>query len=245
MRVSQVRGSGASPAIWRVAGCAMTGASCPWLTYPWLMSRPCRARIGSSRIDALRDWVWSAVDGLSQPLREVVLLRYFTEVRSYAAIAALCGVPVGTVRSRLNQARQRLMSLLEATARAAHPDATLRTARRAANAAELMAAGPAGSFAVRLADAAVPDLLLVGPAGQRSLGQEGLVGIMEWDVAAGVVQRVRHVVASTDTTVLECDLMNPASGPEHCPPGVVWLMSVRDERIETIRLFHPSPLVDA
>src|SRR5690349_373352 len=53
---------------------------------------------------ALRNWVWTALRELSEPLQTVVLLRWFTDVTSYEQIAALCEVPVGTVRSRLSEA---------------------------------------------------------------------------------------------------------------------------------------------
>jgi RNA polymerase sigma-70 factor (ECF subfamily) len=103
-----------------------------------------------------------------------------------------------------------------------------------------MDAGPAGTFGTVLADTALPDLVLVGPQGQRAQGTRTLVEIMESDVAAGVRQRVRNVVASSDLTLLECDLLSPASDPGHCPAGVLWLMSSREGRLATIRLFHPA-----
>ena len=61
---------------------------------------------------ALRDWVWSALEDLSPGLRLVTMLRYFTDVTSYEDIAALCAAPVGTVRSRLHQARTQLAGAL-------------------------------------------------------------------------------------------------------------------------------------
>jgi RNA polymerase sigma-70 factor (ECF subfamily) len=45
---------------------------------------------------AARDWVWHALGQLSEPLQVVTLLRYFTGVRTYEQIAAVCGIPVGT-----------------------------------------------------------------------------------------------------------------------------------------------------
>ncbi|MET0418236.1 MAG: sigma-70 family RNA polymerase sigma factor, partial [Actinoplanes sp.] len=57
---------------------------------------------------ALRDWVWHAIGALSEPDRLVTLLRYFSDASSYEQIAAVCGVPVGTVRSRLSHARRAL-----------------------------------------------------------------------------------------------------------------------------------------
>jgi DNA-directed RNA polymerase specialized sigma24 family protein len=37
---------------------------------------------------ALRDWVWSALETLTEPSQLAVLLRYFTDVGSYQQIAA-------------------------------------------------------------------------------------------------------------------------------------------------------------
>jgi RNA polymerase sigma factor (sigma-70 family) len=56
----------------------------------------------------LRDWVWAALEDLPEPLRLVTLLRFFGRGHSYAEIAQLYGVPVGTVRSRLHQAKAEL-----------------------------------------------------------------------------------------------------------------------------------------
>jgi RNA polymerase sigma factor (sigma-70 family) len=67
---------------------------------------------------AMRDWLWSALETLSEPLHITVLLRYFTDSSSYQQIAAICGVPVGTVRSRLNEARRRLTAALVSSATA-------------------------------------------------------------------------------------------------------------------------------
>jgi RNA polymerase sigma factor (sigma-70 family) len=61
---------------------------------------------------ALRDWVWSALDTLSEPLRLAVILRHFSSTTSYRDIAPISGVPIGTVRSRLNQARAKLAEAL-------------------------------------------------------------------------------------------------------------------------------------
>jgi RNA polymerase sigma factor (sigma-70 family) len=73
---------------------------------------------------ALRDWIWTALEGLSPALRLVTLLRYFTEVSSYADIAAVCATPVGTVRSRLSLARTKLADALRAAADQAYGDPT-------------------------------------------------------------------------------------------------------------------------
>jgi RNA polymerase sigma-70 factor (ECF subfamily) len=207
------------------------------LAYRW---RPGFAA-GRSDGHALRDWVHNALGALSEPLQTVVLLRYFTAITAYEQIAELCDVPVGTVRSRLNQARAKLNHELRATAATAHPDAAILAARRHREADELLLSAEQGRFHAVLAAATTPDFLLIGPQGQRARGRDTLLEIMNSDLDAGVRQRLTQVTASPRTTLWECDLLSPSWDPHHCPPAVLWLMTVRDERIQKIRLFHPTP----
>jgi len=190
---------------------------------------------------ALRDWLCSALAGLSEPLQLAVLLRYFTAVTSYAEIAAVSGVPIGTVRSRLNDARRQLTNVLLTTAENAHDDSAALTARRRREAQELLSSAPQGGFRAALTSAAVPNLEFLGPQGQRAHGQDTLLRIMDSDLDAGVAQRLVAVAASPMITILECDLLSPVHQPDHCPPGVVWVMTLHDERIKKIRLVHPLP----
>lgn len=56
--------------------------------------------------------LWHAVQALNEKHRIPVLLRYYHEL-PVADIAEMLGVPVGTVHSRLNHARERLRELLK------------------------------------------------------------------------------------------------------------------------------------
>lgn len=190
---------------------------------------------------ALRDWVWSALESLPEPLQVAVLLRYFTEARSYEQIAAACDVPVGTVRSRLYDARRRLTKRLLAEPAEAVADTTALAARRRRDAEDLLAAAPGGDFRRALAELAVPGLRLTGPQGQQAYGHDLLVQIMDSDLRAGVRQRLATVTAGRCVTILECDLLSPPWDPGHCPPGVLWVMRLSGDGIERIRLFHPQP----
>ncbi|AZG46866.1 RNA polymerase sigma factor [Gordonia insulae] len=61
---------------------------------------------------ALRDAVRDALAQLSDDFREVIVLREFGDL-TYADIAAHQGVPVQTVKSRLNRARAQLAEIMQ------------------------------------------------------------------------------------------------------------------------------------
>jgi RNA polymerase sigma-70 factor (ECF subfamily) len=60
----------------------------------------------------LEERVWRAVDGLPEKLRVVVVLGA-VEGHGLGEVAGLLGVPVGTVKSRLHEARRRLLEKLK------------------------------------------------------------------------------------------------------------------------------------
>jgi RNA polymerase sigma-70 factor (ECF subfamily) len=189
----------------------------------------------------LRDWVWHAIGQLSEPLQVVVLLRHFGEPRSYADIAQICGVPVGTVRSRLNEARRRLAASLLAAAELHHDDIGSLARRREDGLRELLRASLDGGLAETVAELADPSMTMAGWWGAVRNGRDLLVRILSMDAEDGVRERVLDVSASTRVTVMECELVNPPWDPTHCPPSVLWLVTVRDERICGVRLCHPTP----
>jgi RNA polymerase sigma-70 factor (ECF subfamily) len=190
---------------------------------------------------ALRDWVWHAMAQLSEPLQLVVVLRHFGEPRSYAEIAQICGVPIGTVRSRLNEARRRLARLLITETEAAHDDVGGLARRRGDRLQEMLRASVDGGLAATVADLADPGMVMAGWWGAVPDGRDLLVRILSMDAEDGVRERVMDVTASSRVTVMECQLINPPWDPTHCPPAVLWLVSMRAERIQAVRLHHPVP----
>jgi RNA polymerase sigma factor (sigma-70 family) len=64
----------------------------------------------------MREWVWSALGRLPENLQLTVALRYFSGHSSYKEISAVLGVPMGTVKSRLNTAKLMLAGALLETA---------------------------------------------------------------------------------------------------------------------------------
>ncbi|MGW6602636.1 RNA polymerase sigma factor [Streptomyces sp. NPDC055036] len=192
---------------------------------------------------ALRDWIWEAVEELSPALRLPLVLRHFsTGVTSYERIADACGVPVGTVRSRLSQGRSKLASALAATADAPHGDTARRTRASRIEARETLAAAEGGHFGALMRERWSPEIRLL--RGNDPVGDSGILARgMDGDIEAGVRQRLVHAVAGRSPVVWEMDLLAPADDPGHCPPSVAWLMTLDDAgRPHRLRLLHPRPV---
>ncbi|GGJ39700.1 DNA-directed RNA polymerase sigma-70 factor [Streptomyces brasiliensis] len=191
---------------------------------------------------ALRDWIWEAVEALSPALRLPLVLRYFsTGITSYQQIAEACAVPVGTVRSRLSQARGTLAQALSSTAATAHEDAARRTEASWQEAHETLAAAERGEFGKVVRDRYSPGVSLLS-GGRRLGGADLLLTGMDGDLSAGVRQRPLHVVAGRSLVIWEMELINPPDDPDHCPPGVAWIMSLDGGRFDRVSLCHtPRP----
>jgi len=191
---------------------------------------------------ALRDWIWGALEQLPEPQRLAVVLRYFTGASTYQQIAEVSGVPVGTVRSRLSEARGRLARSMAASADASYDVAGgVRQARERA-AQETFGAVRVGDFAAAVTDYWAPDVQATWPSGTTTTGHAFLIGAMEQDRAYGVTMRLRNVVAGSDLVIWETDLVSPAEHPEHCPPAAVWVQWLRAGRVSRFRLLHaPRP----
>ncbi|MEV6419561.1 sigma-70 family RNA polymerase sigma factor [Streptomyces sp. NPDC051662] len=192
---------------------------------------------------ALRDWIWEAMEELSPALRlPLVLCHFSTGVTSYERIADACGVPVGTVRSRLSQGRSKLATALAATADAPHGDTARRTRASRIEAHETLAAAEGGHFGALMRERWSPGITLL--RGNDPVGDSGILARgMDGDIEAGVRQRLVHAVAGRSLVVWEMDLLAPADDPDHCPPSVAWLMTLDDAgRPHRLRLLHPRPV---
>ncbi len=188
------------------------------------------------------DWVWSAIGRLSEPLQLVLVLRHFGPRHSYADIASICGIPIGTVRSRLSEARRLLVEALRTQATAVQLDSeTLAKERQEGLQALLRDAELAHPLSRSISELTHPDLVMAGWWGQIPHARWLFDYILRSDAEAGVREHVAEVVASTGVTVMECDLLSPPWDPAHCPPSVLWVVQMRDERVHSIRLHHPAP----
>jgi len=179
--------------------------------------------------------VWAALEDLPEPLRLVTLLRFFGPGHSYAEIAQLCGVPVGTVRSRLHQAKAELGARLLAES-GTTPRGDAGWAQRV-RASYLSLAGrdpdPYVAMFAPDADIAASGLVVRGRDRIRAMCEQGL------DDGTGT--HLVDVVSSAAITVIESKFVNP--DPQHCPPAVTQVLfhDGTDQVRRALGYFQPRP----
>ncbi len=193
---------------------------------------------------ALREWVWAALYELPEVLRVTAMLRYFSSYPSYEEISVILGVPVGTVRSRLNQAKLRLAEALLKTAGLEHDEARRLTKSQIHLFTAVFDEYNRGQGYETLVSALSDDLLYTRSDG-ASGGLGWLLGTLEDDLETGMKLHLTNIVASRDVTVIEGDLENPPDNPFHCPPATSQVYFYRDGRVYLMReYFAPTQRVD-
>lgn len=189
----------------------------------------------------LREWVWQALHELSEAHREVVVLRYFATANTYSAIAATLGIPVGTVRSRLHDARAALRQALPALESSAHADHARLEREREALFAGIVDEYNRGVDLALLRDLLTSDARLTA-AGNDEVwrGATRIVGSLEQDVQAGVTMQLMRVVASADMSVVEAAFRNPHDDPHHCPPLTTQVYRHRGDGVHSLHLHYSA-----
>jgi RNA polymerase sigma-70 factor (ECF subfamily) len=167
----------------------------------------------------LAEWVWAALHALPEPQRAAAMLRWFGRWSSYEEIAAILGVPVGTVRSRLHHARRALAASLLDTAARADTTARALTAAQTRDFGAAMADIDAGRGYDAFAAAFAEDVEIALSGGEVHHGRTVLRDVLEGDLLAGVGFRLDRLLASPTLTIIEATLVSPRDDPTRCPPA--------------------------
>jgi RNA polymerase sigma-70 factor (ECF subfamily) len=197
------------------------------------------------RIDrhALREWIFATIGSLPEPFKLAAALRYFGSYSSYAEIAAILDVPVGTVRSRLAEAKQRLADAMLAQAGLAEGGDDERVASQLAELGDAFA-GLDWSRRQKLLARCRDDIDLVWThsraAPRRRRGREHLEADLHDDLEHGVRYELRSALGDSSLTVIEAELRNDPQFPDHCPPGATLLVVHDGDRIVRMH-FYLSP----
>lgn len=183
----------------------------------------------------LRADILSALSHLSEPLRATIMLRYMSSASSYEDIATILGVPLGTVRSRLAQARNDLLGHF-LHRRGITNENTLTIERREQYLYWLgrLYRGDRDWYFARYAQ----NLCYIAQGQAMTLAV--LVEEVEGDVAVGSVLHPFHFMASGNLTIIEARIHSPADDPFRCPPfGVEMLVHQGDKIVRVHRYLSP------
>ena len=187
---------------------------------------------------AMREWVWTALATLPETLRVTAMLRYFGSHASYEEISAILGVPVGTVKSRLNQVKAKLAEALLETAGLAHDEA-----RHLAEAQERYWRVVFDEYNRKrdyamLANTFSDDATLVHSDGSTFVGRGFLVDVWEGGLKAGMNMPLRKVIAGKGITIIEAEFENPPDDPFHCPPATLLVCFYRQGLIARLHQYY-------
>lgn len=193
---------------------------------------------------ALSDWVWTALSELPEALSVTAMLRYFGSYPSYEEISAILGVPIGTVKSRLNQAKSKLADALLKTAGLTHDETRKLTEHYARFFAEFAETFNRGELSNEYLDTFSKDI--VGAIGKWSFrGRKMLAKGSQQDMEAGVKMHPTKVLASKGIAVCEYTWENPPEDPLHCPPAISQVAFLTGEQVHRMRVYHaPRPQED-
>lgn len=183
---------------------------------------------------ALREWVWAALYELPEVLRVTAMLRYFGSYSSYEEISAVLDVPVGTVRSRLNQVKIKLAEALLKTAGLEHDEARRLVESQTRLFGTVFGEYNRGEGYETFASIVADDFLYVEADGTAH-GRGWMIGMLEDDLETGMKLHITNIIASRDVTIVEGDLENPADNPFHCPPATSQVYFYRDGRVRVMR----------
>lgn len=182
---------------------------------------------------ALRDWIWTALAELPEPLRVTAMLRYFSAMSSYDAIARILDVPPGTVASRLNLVKGRLADALLRTADLPHDDARELADRLQRYAVDMFANyNDDGDLGQAFGDLLDEEVIATQPGCPPLAGRDRVVDDLarrrDEDRGAGVGLLLRTIRASRDVMVLEADFLVPPGVTHACPPTLVEVHLMRN-----------------
>jgi len=187
---------------------------------------------------ALRDWVWHGLRLLTPATLPVAMLRYFTVRNSYEEIAVLCGIPVGTVRSRLNDARRRLTKVLPLVSDHPHLDQKMINNERGEEAAAILSAVANGASLPSVHRRWSDDLVMYWPSGRISNGLEPIYNILHSDYDMGTRYRLTLATGTPGVSIWEADLDYQRGRPDGFPLAATWLLREKEGRVCEVRLIY-------
>jgi len=175
---------------------------------------------------------------LSENLRAVTLLRYFSSWKNYEQIAFVLGIPVGTVRSRLNQVRHKLA--VQWTDDGDECDLALKQAEEW-NDLYLNYFGNIHSsptYRQKLIGHMDKNLHLVFTSGKIAYGRSLIEKEIEDDLKYGNSFKNLQVVSNGAMSIVEVHNSNSPEYPDRCPESSILVLYRNKGRIARLQMHN-------
>jgi RNA polymerase sigma-70 factor (ECF subfamily) len=185
---------------------------------------------------SVRSTLHASIAGLPEVLRTTLLLRYFSAFQSYEDIAAILSIPVGTVRSRLNQAKLKLSeqwkkridvnskTLYESASWNSFYESTLSGMHHHENCKD--------RFIKHLRN----DVRIITPGHKSIHDNSYFEGMIYNDRKAGSWLSPFNIITSGNISVVESKHFNSPEHPDHCPAGSVMVIHRTQDKVSTLQL---------
>lgn len=177
---------------------------------------------------------------LSDELKSCILLRYFSEFNSYEDIAMILDVPVGTVRSRLAAARQKLT--LQFTQMTDADDRALTEAKQWSGfyADSWNRIYDDGQTRKSFFNHLVPALRIRFTSGKSGIGRDILEEEVDNDLYFGSRFAPKEVVSSGNISLMEGPNINGPDFPDRCAPATSIVLFRKNGKVETLHIFDST-----
>ena len=185
---------------------------------------------------ATRSALYAGVAALPDLLRTTLLLRYFSSQSSYDQIARLLKIPVGTVRSRLNEAKSKLVHHWKKPV-----DAGIRIIDEAERWNRFYIEALSGLHQSELEKTHFFSHLdkqvkvVTGP--KDSISDRSLFERMvHEDVRVGSFLKPINVITSGNISIIESMHFNSKESPNHCPPRSFMILHREKKQVAKLQI---------
>jgi RNA polymerase sigma factor (sigma-70 family) len=182
--------------------------------------------------------IYASLSCLSDALQTVLLLRYFSNWPSYEEIAAILCIPVGTVRSRLNQAKQKLAQYWAKSS--GDNDSPFREAVEWNGLYNDYFGNVYTSLHYRekLIGHFDKNLQLLFTSGKSAVGFRIVQRLIEEDIVYGNRFDGLEVSSSGNISIIECRNINPVEYPDRCPDSTVFVLHRTGDLVTRMNLHN-------
>lgn len=184
--------------------------------------------------------IYAGLSCLSETLQSVLLLRYFSDWSAYEEISSILCIPIGTVRSRLNQAKQKLLAHWAADND--DNDKAFKQANKWNNLYNDYFGNIYTSLQSREKLIAHLDknLRLIFTSGKSVTGRSLVQQMIEEDMRYGNSFSGLEVISSGNISIIDCHNKNSDEYPDRCPTSSVFVLHRTGDVTTQMNLHHSA-----